>query len=194
MAERIAVTGVTLIDGTGTDPLERAVVVIEGAMIADVGLEANVRLERGTRVLDASGATVMPGLVDVHCHLGGNSHPDEDSWVLQPDRYQAIASVAQACALLRHGVTSARDISVNGTHLNRAIRDGLVDGPRIVPCWRGLSPRGGTEMPRGCHRRWSARRTRGASWPTGPMRCGGQRARSSRTVPAASRCGGAAAG
>ncbi len=143
MTERIALTGVTLIDGTGREPVERAVVVVDGSTIADVGREVDVRLVPDTRAIDASGTTVMPGIVDGHCHLGGNSYPDEDNWVLEPDRYQAVASVAQAGAMLRHGVTSVRDISVNGTHLKKAIGDGIIDGPRIVPCWRGLSRRGG---------------------------------------------------
>ncbi len=143
MAERVALTGVRLIDGSGRDPVDDAVLVMEGPTIVAAGAAIEVRLDPDATVVDASGATVMPGIIDAHCHLGGNSHPDEDSWVLQPDRYQAIASVAQARALLRHGVTSVRDISVNGTHLRQAIADGLIEGPRIVPCWRGLSRRGG---------------------------------------------------
>jgi Imidazolonepropionase and related amidohydrolases len=45
--------------------------------------------------------------------------------------------------MVRHVVTSVRDISVNGPHLRRAIANGLIQGPRIVACWRGLSRRGG---------------------------------------------------
>ncbi len=143
MTGRIALTGVTLIDGTGRDPVDGCVVVVEGSTIVDVGREAEVRRDPEARVVDASDMTVMPGIVDGHCHLGGASFPEEDDWVLEPDTYQAIASVAQANALLRHGVTSVRDISVNGPHLKKAIREGLIEGPRIVPCWRGLSRRGG---------------------------------------------------
>jgi imidazolonepropionase-like amidohydrolase len=143
MTERIVLADVTLIDGTGREPVEDAVVVVEGAAIVDVGRGAEVKRNPDAVVIEASGTTVMPGVVDTHCHLGGNSHVDEDSWVLEPDTFQAIASVAQAGALLRHGVTSARDISANGTHLRKAIKDGLIAGPRIVPCWRGLSRRGG---------------------------------------------------
>ncbi len=140
---RIALTGVRLIDGRGGDPVERAVVVIEGERIVAVGPQTEVPREPDARVVDADGATVMPGIVDAHCHLGGNSYPDETNWVLEPDRFQAIASAAQARALLHHGVTSVRDISVNGPHLRRAIEAGLVEGPRTVPCWRGLSRTGG---------------------------------------------------
>jgi imidazolonepropionase-like amidohydrolase len=143
MTERVALTGVTLIDGRGGDPVERAVVLVEEGRIVAAARGTEVPRLPDVRVIDAEGATVMPGIVDAHCHLGGNSYPDETNWVLEPDRFQAIASAAQAAVLLRHGVTSVRDISVNGPHLVRAIEAGLVEGPRIVPCWRGLSRTGG---------------------------------------------------
>jgi imidazolonepropionase-like amidohydrolase len=143
MSDRFALVSVALIDGNGTDPVRNAAVVVDGRTIVYAGPRDRAPLGSGTRVIDAAGAVVMPGIVDAHCHLGGASFPDEDMWVLEPDTYQAIASVAQAGAMLRHGVTSVRDISVNGPHLRKAIRKGLIDGPRIVPCWRGLSRRGG---------------------------------------------------
>ena len=149
MGGRTAITGVTLVDGRGEDPLERAVVVVEDATIVAVGAESSVPRDGEAQVLDAAGATLMPGIIDAHCHLGGASHPDEDRWVLEDDRYQAIASAAQAREMLQHGVTSARDISVNGTRLRTAIARGLISGPRIVPCWRGLSRRGGHGDARG---------------------------------------------
>src|SRR5262249_36647994 len=117
---------------------------------------------------DAAGATRMPGIIDAHCRLGGASYPDEDRWVLEDDRYQAIASAAQAREMLQHGVTSARDISVNGTRLRTAIARGLISGPRIVPCWRGLSPRGG--------HRGAPRGPPGGGGPAPPRGLGGARA------------------
>jgi imidazolonepropionase-like amidohydrolase len=149
MGDRLAITGATLVDGRGEDPLERAVVVVQGARIVAVGPGSEIPVDRAAQVLDAPGATLMPGIIDAHCHLGGASYPDEDRWVLEDDRYQAIASVAQAREMLLHGVTSARDISVNGTRLRAAIGRGLISGPRIVPCWRGLSRRGGHGDARG---------------------------------------------
>ncbi len=149
MADRLVLPGVTLIDGSGRDPVQNAVVVIEGGTIVAAGPGVEVRADPDSRVLDVAGATIMPGIIDAHCHLGGASFPDEDHWVLEDDRYQAIASAAQARRMLQHGVTSVRDISVNGTRLRTAIAKGLIDGPRIVACWRGLSRRGGHGDARG---------------------------------------------
>jgi len=143
MAERQVLTGALLIDGTGADPIEDAVMAVEGGVIVYAGTKAGYSSVEDETVVDLGGTTLMPGIIDCHCHLGGTSFPDEDDWVLEPDIYKTIASVHQAGAMLRHGVTSVRDISVHGTHLRKAIAAGLVDGPRIVPCWRGLSRTGG---------------------------------------------------
>jgi imidazolonepropionase-like amidohydrolase len=148
MGGRFAITGATLIDGRGGDPLERAVVVVEDATIVAAGAGSEVPVDREVQVLDAAGATLMPGIIDAHCHLGGASYPDEDRWVLEDDRFQAIASAAQAREMLQHGVTSARDISVNGTRLRTAIGRGPADAvARAVervrrPLRQALHPRG----------------------------------------------------
>ena len=64
------VTGATLIDGTGADPVANASVVIEDGRIAAVGrIDA---LPESAEVIDAGGATVMPGMIDSHVHLYGS--------------------------------------------------------------------------------------------------------------------------
>ena len=143
MSEYTAFTGMTLLDGTGSDPVENAALVVQGGAIEAVGPAGQVRIPDEARVVDASGATMIPGLIDSHCHLGGANFPDENDWVLEDDRYQAMTAVAQAERMLRHGFTSVRDISVHGLHLRKAIKAGLVEGPRIIGCWRGLSRTGG---------------------------------------------------
>src|SRR5215813_2310077 len=67
MGERLAITGVTLVDGRGGDPLERAVVVVEDATIVAAGAESDVPRDGAAEVLDAAGATLMPGIIDAHC-------------------------------------------------------------------------------------------------------------------------------
>src|SRR4051794_15052474 len=61
--------GGTLIDGTGRDLLPDAAVVVEGERIVYAGPRAGAEYPDGTEVLDVSGMTVLPGLIDCHDHL-----------------------------------------------------------------------------------------------------------------------------
>ena len=70
-----AITGATLIDGTGRPPVADAVVIIEGDRIRAVGARAAVGVPLGATVIDGRGRTVMPGLVDLHSPCkNGSSH------------------------------------------------------------------------------------------------------------------------
>lgn len=66
-AKVIAIRGATLIDGVSPEPVRNATVVIEGDRIRDAG--ADVQVPGGAFVLDARGATVLPGLWDSHAHM-----------------------------------------------------------------------------------------------------------------------------
>ena len=67
--ERIALVGGTLIDGTGSAPLIDATVVVEGFRIQAVGRRRDVTIPPGTRTIDVTGKTVLPGFIDLHTHL-----------------------------------------------------------------------------------------------------------------------------
>jgi imidazolonepropionase-like amidohydrolase len=71
-----AITGVTLIDGTGRGPLQDAVIVIDGARISQVGARSAVIVPQGATVIDGKGRFVIPGLADMHHHLlSGSTFP-----------------------------------------------------------------------------------------------------------------------
>jgi len=65
----VALTNVTIIDGTGSAPKSGQTIVIRGNLISDVGPAASVRVPAGARVMQLGGSTVIPGLVGMHDHL-----------------------------------------------------------------------------------------------------------------------------
>src|SRR4029077_377909 len=69
VSQPLVILGGTLIDATGQPPLEDAVVVIEGDRIKSVGKRGDVAIPKGSRILDVKGKTILPGLIDGHCHL-----------------------------------------------------------------------------------------------------------------------------
>jgi Amidohydrolase family len=64
----ILLRGGTLVDGTGADPRERSSVLVDGDRIAAVGPEADALATPATEILDTSGRTILPGLIDLHVH------------------------------------------------------------------------------------------------------------------------------
>lgn len=67
-AEVIAITGGTLVDGSGRAPVNDAVVIIRGDSIAAVGRRGQIMIPEGARVIDARGLIVAPGFIDTHNH------------------------------------------------------------------------------------------------------------------------------
>src|ERR1700747_1699965 len=68
-SQPLVIVGGTLIDATGNPPIEDAVVVIEGERIKFVGKRGDVAIPKDSRILDVKGKTILPGLIDGHCHL-----------------------------------------------------------------------------------------------------------------------------
>jgi len=64
----VAIVGGTLIDGTGRPPLENSAVVMLNGRIQAVGKQGEVKIPDGAEVIDAKGKSLLPGLIDVHCH------------------------------------------------------------------------------------------------------------------------------
>src|SRR6185503_1787143 len=64
----IAVVGATLIDGTGRAAVIDSVVVIRDGRFQEVGERGKVSIPQGAEIVDAKGKSVIPGLIDGHCH------------------------------------------------------------------------------------------------------------------------------
>jgi imidazolonepropionase-like amidohydrolase len=122
------------------------VVLTEGARITAVGPAAAVHAPAAAQVIDLPGATLLPGLMDIHSHLF--LHPyNETLWndqvLKEPVPYRTLRAGVQARATLLAGFTTLRDLGTEGAEyadisLRQAIEDGLVEGPRLFVATRAI--------------------------------------------------------
>jgi len=91
---------------------------------------------------DLGGRTLMPGLIDCHFHVVANSL---DLWdnVMSPDSLAALRAARVMEELLDSGFTTVRDLGGADIGLVRGVEEGLIDGPDLVICGKGLSITGG---------------------------------------------------
>ncbi|MDX1447862.1 MAG: amidohydrolase family protein [Acidimicrobiia bacterium] len=141
-----AFTGVALFDGTEAPVLPEATVVVRAGRIEAIGRQGDGVPDDAT-VIDGSGCTLMPGLVEAHSHitmieyLDRFPHPVHGAEPL----YEAVRGYFLADNLqraMRMGVTTIRDVGAYGDVLleaRQAMRYGAFGGPRILTCGRIVS-------------------------------------------------------
>ncbi|MGE0846615.1 MAG: amidohydrolase family protein [Flavobacteriaceae bacterium] len=134
------IRGGILLSGTELEPLTGRAVLIEDGRIAWIRREGDFKPLADWTIIDAEGATVMPGLIDSHMHFFGSRSPDPMMWQIEPKMLNCVRAVADARKLLDHGFTSVRDLgSRNGVAIKRAVDEGAILGPRTIPAHLGLS-------------------------------------------------------
>jgi imidazolonepropionase-like amidohydrolase len=134
----VAVRAGRLFDPKTETLLSNQVVLIRGDRIAEVG--PTVQIPPGATILDLSGATVLPGMIDTHVHVVPRAeagYPTIQS--------RTIASVVNAQINLNAGFTTVVDLDSRGGYgsvdLRNAINKGQVQGPRMQVSGPSLNPR-----------------------------------------------------
>ena len=142
MAETLLIRDAHLLDPAAGTLSDRSWMEISGGVIADSGTGTLPAAAADTRVIDAAGATVMPGLVDAHVHLLLTTFDlvDAASWTAG---YATVRALAEAGRMLRRGFTTVRDVGGADWGMARALDEGLAVGPRLVFGGKALSQTGG---------------------------------------------------
>lgn len=134
---RLLLQGGSVIDGTGGDARIATDVLVEVDRIVVVGPSAREIGEADPDVvtLDVSGLTVMPGLIDAHCHITfGEPASNDELFHHRPQSTAMLVAAFNVPKLLRAGVTGFLDadcIYDLGPALRDAIETGMVEGPRM---------------------------------------------------------------
>ena len=152
MATRVIISGAEAITCVGADAVADSLVVIENGRITEVrpknGFDLEkAKTERDTRIIDAAGKFLIPGLINLHEHL--DNHRGTGSFqerVHQPLSWGVIRGTRNMLISLAKGVTTVRDTGSKGA-TNIAFRDAVASGqslgPRIFPSGSPICMTGG---------------------------------------------------
>ncbi len=133
-------------DGRQTIKDGYVVVDEEAGVIDSVGRRGDLDFPASARVI--KGVFIVPGLVDAHVHFFGTREYSLMSWVSVPETLAALRSVRDLQSLLLSGFTTVRDMgSKGGAYLARALREGVIQGPRVLSCAKSLGQTGGDDDP-----------------------------------------------
>lgn len=141
----VAIKAGLLIDGNGGEPIENSVILIEGKEIKQVGDEASVKIPADAKIIDAAGKTVMPGMMDIHIHIGMfNNRTFKNyrvaQWEVTP-HLQQMYSLFNAQLCFEMGFTTLRDMGLLSSRglftqetvaVREIINAGCIAGPRLI--------------------------------------------------------------
>lgn len=140
MTQSYIFTGGKVLDAAKGVLIEGLFVLVRNGRIVEVG--SSIAAPADAVEVKLGGRTLMPGLVDCHVHVVAESL---DLWsnAIAPSSLAALRSARVMNEALMRGFTTMRDLGGADHGLVRAVEDGLIDGPRLVICGKGLSTTGG---------------------------------------------------
>src|SRR5437764_1483833 len=130
--------GGRLIDGTGAAPVSGATVVIRGERIEAVTTKPAGEWPHDAEIIDVSGMTILPGLIDCHDHMAMHGYDLARRWGIdEPQSTRTLRTAKVLEQTLAMGYTAVRDAAGLDAGFKRAIDEGLISGPRLAHCDRG---------------------------------------------------------
>jgi imidazolonepropionase-like amidohydrolase len=149
-SQPVAIRAGRLFDSKSGRIIESQVVLVEGETITAVGPANQIQIPAGSKIIDLSSATVLPGLIDGHTHVFGfgldgikPGGPPFANPINDTREYRTLLALANAQKDLRAGFTTLRDLMSHGggyadVDIKRAINRGYFQGPRMQVSTMGL--------------------------------------------------------
>ena len=121
-------------------------VVVEGEKITAVGPAATITRPSAAEVVKLPGATLIPGLIELHSHLLLHAYNEtlwDDQVLKEAPAYRTLRAGRDATTTLMAGFTTLRELGTEGAgdadaSLKRAINDGIITGPRLFVSTRAI--------------------------------------------------------
>ena len=135
--KHLALVGGMLIDGYEVPPTHHAAILVEDDRIVEIGPAAAVKIPADATVIDTSGRTMMPGLIEEHAHLNILGHGDYSRWYPWITRNGYVERVMEISAkqLLNAGITTAADLGgplKESLSVRDRINKGEIPGPHLM--------------------------------------------------------------
>jgi len=139
----LVLRGGRIFDGTGA-PAREGNLIIERNKIVKIAPASSTDWPKAARIIDVSGKTVMPGLIDLHTHL---TYADPKQFEVAQDMADAtLRGVERLRFFIESGITSVRDVASAGTapfRLKDWVAQGRIPGPRVFPVGQLITGLGG---------------------------------------------------
>lgn len=147
MTDKVFYKGFTLIDGTGKEPVSNAGMLVEGNTLKKIGRAAEIVPGGNEKVVDLTGKTVTPGLINCHVHV--IMEPVADPMALvskESDVKTAMRGVVNLKKTLKSGVTYLRDLGAPNyidIELKKCLAEGMIEGPDLLVSGKIITMTGG---------------------------------------------------
>jgi imidazolonepropionase-like amidohydrolase len=143
----LAIVGGTVVDLEGDQPIRDAVVLVKGERVDRVGKRDSVSIPEGARIVDMAGKWLLPGLMNMHVHLGLKL-PGKQTMELadETDVELVLRAARNGRDTLLSGTTTIRDTGDPrraSIAFDKAVKRGDFIGPRIYSVGKPICPTGG---------------------------------------------------
>jgi imidazolonepropionase-like amidohydrolase len=133
-----------LLDPATGETTREAVVLIEDGRVKSAGRRAAAQVPRDAESIDATGLTILPGLIDCHVHLTSLGEGlDFARELTTPPTLELMRAVRAARRTLDAGFTTVRDAAGSPAGIRMAVDAGYFPGPRMFVTISALSQTGG---------------------------------------------------